>query len=284
MLLQQGRISEGIDVLERLAADPDTGPEALAALVTSYVRDGNTAQAVTLLDRLIAENPGNIRAQILRTELHLQAGEMAQAEERLRGAVGEAPESPLGYTALARFYLQTARSDEAEQVVRAGIEAVESDESLSLLLAEMLERRQAFDEAIETYRDLHRRFPDSVLVANNYASLLAEYREDDPAAVAEAARVARRLRGSTVPYFMDTYGWTLFLSGSAEEGRRVLIEAAEALPANPLVRYHLGRAHAHAGDGARARTELEAALAIDPNFPKATSARAALAALEAGGG
>jgi tetratricopeptide (TPR) repeat protein len=42
----------------------------------------------------------------------------------------------------------------------------------------------------------------------------------------------------------DTYGWTLYLNGEFEAALRSLKPAAEALPDNPLVIYHLGMTYA----------------------------------------
>jgi tetratricopeptide (TPR) repeat protein len=149
------------------------------------------------------------------------------------------------------------------------------------MLAGLLERVGDWDGAIEQYAALYRAAPDSVVLANNYASLLAEHRADDPESMALAARIAERLRDSTQPEFLDTYGWIRFLSGDINAALRALTPAAEGLPDNALVQYHAGRAFAAAGQESEARELLEAALSIDPDFKRAESARQALAALSA---
>lgn len=276
---QSGRVDETIDILQRMVADEATADTALGGLVTAYVNAGETDRARTLLDDILADNPANVRAQILRAELSLFERDTPAAEARLAALREIAPEVPASYLAYARYLAQAGRREAAEAVVREGIDAVAAPQSLQLSLAELLEARGAFDEAIEQYRLLFASNPDSMIVANNLASLLAEYHYQDPEALAFARRVALRLRSSTVPHFQDTFGWIEFLSGELDGALRSLLPAAEALPNNPIVRYHAGRVFAALNRHAEAREHLEAALAIDPNFPKADSARATLAAI-----
>jgi Flp pilus assembly protein TadD len=59
----------------------------------------------------------------------------------------------------------------------------------------------------------------------------------------------------------------------------LLLEAAQKLPDNPTVQYHLGVASAKAGDPATARRALTAALASPASFPEKAEASKALAEL-----
>ena len=207
-------------------------------------------------------------------------GEDEQAIERLDALIDAFPDEQLGYLAKSRLLLGRGRNEEAAAVAEAGIAAVGQAPALQLIVAQRREAENDFEQAIEIYRGLYESNPDSVLYANNLVSLLAEHREDDAESIAFAKRVARRLRGYDVPHLQDTYGWVQFLAGDYDEALRSLQPAAEGLPDNPLVRYHLGRTYAEIGEVASAREHLEAALALDPDFPKATSAREALAGLE----
>ena len=276
----QGRAEDGIRLLESLVSGGEGGSaRAFAGLVATYVRAGRTEDAVDTVDAVLERDPANLRALLLRAELHLLANEAESAEATLRRVIDVAPGEPIGYLAASRYALSQDRLDDAEVVIRDGIERVENDATLRFILANIAERRNDFDAAIEEYALLYDLNPNSQVLANNYASLLAEFREDDPDAMETARRVAQRLRDAVQPHFQDTYGWITFLDGRVEEALRHLTPAAEALPNNPLVRYHLGRALAEAGQVDEARAELEASLELDPDFPKAASAQAALEAL-----
>jgi tetratricopeptide (TPR) repeat protein len=88
-------------------------------------------------------------------------------------------------------------------------------------------------------------------MANNLASLISTYREDQES-LERAYTIARRLRGSDVPPFQDTYGWIAYRRGEYEEALAHLEPAAAALPEDPLVQYHLGMTYLALGRGEEA--------------------------------
>lgn len=284
VLAQTGALAESADVLERVVM-ADEGEVALPALISTYVRSGETAQAQAVLDDILARDPDDVQAQALRAELEVLADDVPAAERRLTALVERAADNPSAYLPLVRLYAAQGRRALAEETAQAGIAVGDpGDEGvagLRLAVAGMMERRGDFDAAIDQYAAVYEQRPGATIVANNLASLLAEHRADDPEAMAFAERVARRLRDSDIPHFLDTYGWIAFLRGDLSTALSSLVRAADALPDNALVQYHAGRALAEAGEAAEARRRLEASLRLDPQFPKAASAQAALAALDA---
>jgi tetratricopeptide (TPR) repeat protein len=281
-LAREGRLDESISILESIVDNGEDGQRALASLIAGYIQTDQRDRAVALLDRLVAENPKNVRALVLRAELHLLQGETDAAEARLRDVIAAQPDDALGYLLMARFLDSQGRGDESAAVTREGYEKVPDDSALALVYANKREQSGDFDAAIAAYERLYRSNPQSVIVANNLASLLAEHHADDPGRLSKATTLGRRLRNNELPHIQDTYGWIAFLNGDIAEALRALTIAADGLPDNPLVRYHLGRAYAEAGEAEKARAELEAALSLDSEFPKAASAREALAGLPEG--
>ncbi len=275
----QGRTGESIDLLQEMAADPETKQAAIGQLVGAYLRNGEIGKAEAFVDKALEEEPGDLRALLLRAQIHLARGDSAGAEGRLTTMVATAPDNAAGYVALARLHLSENRDEDAERILRDGVARVANPDGARLLLAQVLERRGAFDEAISEYSRLYETQSDSTLVANNLAALLAEHRAGDPGELARAARVAQRLRGSDVPEFQDTYGWILFLQGDADGALRSLVPAVQARPDNPWIRFHAGMAFARLGRVVEARPHLEAALSLDPAFPKAEETRTAIAGL-----
>lgn len=276
----QGRLEESLGVLEDVAL-AEGGDAALAGLVTTLVRLGEVDRAVEVADEALAADPTAPRALLLRAELHLMRGEAAEAEGRVRDIIAAHAEAPIGYLALGRLKLREGDLESAERVAREGISAIGDSVSLRLMAASMAEQRRDFGAAISDYEAVYALNPDSLVAANNLASLIAEHQYEDPARLEHAARLAQRLRTSEVPAFQDTFGWIQFLRGDVEGSLRSLLAAAEGMPDNAIVRYHAGRALAAAGRDADARGHLEAALALDPDFVKAESALEALAAMPA---
>ena len=79
----------------------------------------------------------------------------------------------------------------------------------------------------------------------------------------------------------DTLGWVLYKQGAYPRAEALLREAAEKLPTNAEVVYHLGMAQAKLDKNAEARASLEKSLQLSATHPGAAEAKAALAALPA---
>ena len=125
--------------------------------------------------------------------------------------------------------------------------------------------------------------PNAIVVANNLASLITTYRDDEES-LERAYSLARRLRGSDVAPFQDTYGWIAYRRGDFEEARDHLEPAAVALGDDPIVQYHLGMTYRALGRNADALAQLNRALELigpDETRPQFESARAEIAEIEA---
>ena len=186
-------------------------------------------------------------------------GKAAAAEAGYRALIADDPGFAPGLRG-ALPALAGAEPEAAAEALATGLAATGGDSRLLFIEAGRLEVAGDVEGAIAAYETLYARDTGSELVANNLASLLSSHRAD-PAALERAFAIARRLKGSDVPQFQDTYGWIQVRRGEAEEALPALEAAAAALPGEPLVLYHLGVAQARLGQPAAARTSLEAALA-----------------------
>ena len=138
--------------------------------------------------------------------------------------------------------------------------------------------------AIALYEALYARDTGAPVVANNLASLIATTRPD-PESLERAFGIARRLRGSDVPPFQDTYGW-LLLPARRPAPRRSTTSApaAEAMPGNAEVQFHRAEAEFALERFAEARASYDRALAAaaaGSPLPAAETARSRLAAIAA---
>ena len=78
----------------------------------------------------------------------------------------------------------------------------------------------------------------------------------------------------------DTLGWVYYKKDMAHLAIRPLETSVGQEPTNALYHYHLGLAYVQTGETAKARKALEQALKLQPNFPGAADARAALASFK----
>jgi tetratricopeptide (TPR) repeat protein len=262
-----------------IASETGDASAAVVQLVTALVRTGDMEGAERVIDETLSRNPDAIGARLMRAELTLMRNDVDGTRAILNEIVDTDPDSPAGYASLATLHIGLDERPAAEDILRRGIATATQTDGLRLTLAGLLEQRGEIDGAIEQYQAVYESQPASPLAANNYAALLGQYRADDPEAIERAQRIAQRLRSSTVPEFQDTYGWLQYLSGNYEAALRSLRPASEARPENAWIRFHTGMTFAALDQVEEARLHLEAALAIDPAFPKAEEARATLADL-----
>ncbi len=117
---------------------------------------------------------------------------------------------------------------------------------------------------------MYERQPNSLVVANNLAGLLAEHRSDEES-LDRAEELAKRLRSIDVPHFKDTLAWVHYKRGRYTPAIALLLDVLAAPAPLPIYHYHLGEAYCADGDLDRAREQFEAALELagDTGFPQA---------------
>jgi predicted Zn-dependent protease len=82
------------------------------------------------------------------------------------------------------------------------------------------------------------------------------------------------------PEVNDTLGWIYYKKNMTPQAIAALRDSVGRDSRNPVFYYHLGMAYAQSGDAVKARTALQQALSLRPDFPGADEARAALESLK----
>ena len=281
----EGRPADAAAMLETLASGGRAGDgQALADLVRARLAAGEREEARRAIDAALADDPASLEARFLLAGLDAIEGRNAEAEALLRALVAEAPALPEPHLALFRLLAGEGRLAEADAALEQGIAAAgDANGDLLFLRAGLRELRGDLAGAIADYETLYARSSDAPVLANNLASLLTTQGvsgELGGATLERAHAIARRLRGTDVPEFQDTYGWILFLRGDAAEAHDYLAEAAAALPGNAQVQFHLGEAERALGNRGAAAAAYAAALAAaeaGSPLPQAGTVRARLA-------
>ncbi len=270
----EDRRGETLAMLEGMASGGED-LRAMALLMQAHVEAGDLGAARTYVEAMLAEDPDSLAGRQMMAGLEVLEGDLATGEALYREVIASDPDLPQPHQALVTLLAGTGRQDEALAALDAGIAATGEDGQLLFLKAGLLEGRGDVDGAIAVYETLYARDSSSILIANNLASLLTTRSGSDAAALERAFAIARRLRGTDVPYFQDTYGWILHLRGDNEQALSYLEPAARALPGHALVHFHLGEAQLAGGDPAAARISFERA--IELGGPEATLPQLAVA-------
>jgi tetratricopeptide (TPR) repeat protein len=129
---------------------------------------------------------------------------------------------------LIRSLTVQGRAEEAQGVLEEALNVLPNAPDLLWAQASFREQLGDFEGAIALYERLYEMLPNQPVVANNLASLISTYR-DDEASLERAYTIARRLRGTDVAPFQDTYGWIAYRKGEYQEALEHLEPAAAVL-------------------------------------------------------
>lgn len=256
-------LGDTLSFLESEIASGNNSAAAQMLIVQTQLRAGKADEARAYLDQALTEAPDDYNLRMLSAVVDGANGDLDAAETQYRSLITEQPDNAKAVQLLYSLLSYAGKTDEARAVLDAGIAAAPTSDTLQWMKASALQEAGDIDGAIAIYEALYAKDSSSMLVANNLASLITTYR-NDPESLERAASIARRLRGSEVPAFQDTYGWIESRRGNIEEALVHLEPAAKALPEDATVQYHLGMTYAAAGRTADAIRLLEQAIALGP--------------------
>ena len=259
LLAAQNRETELVKHLSGLMEDGQL--QAGAAIIRRRLAQGDGEGALDYARELLADDPDDPVLRFIEALVLAANGEADAAADQMRGLVDERPDAENVWLALYNLRRSLGQTEEAEIILDEALEAVPDGDGLNWAHATEYEFNGELEQAIEIYERLYAENTDSLVFANNLASLLSVARQDLES-LERAYTIARRLRGTDVPAFQDTYGWISYRLGNYQEALAYLEPAAESIPGDPLIRYHLGSTYAALGRTEEARAEFETALRL----------------------
>ncbi len=283
----QGAISTGQNDLDSAlnsfkraheAAPNETQP--IVAIVRTYMRSGKTKEAIAFIDTVLKDNPNNADAQLIKGQILLGAGNMQGAQQVFSNVILANPKNPAGYQQLALAQQRGNQPAEAEKTIQNGLTAIPKDFGLMLTQAGLYEAANRMEDAIKVYEDLLKERPGVEIVNNNLASLLLDYRSDQ-ASFTRAHTLAKDLKNSTTPQFLDTFGWASYKIGEFGAAEKALKSAVEKSPEIAVFQYHLAKIYIARNDTASAKQALQKSIKLAENqqFPQKDDAIALLKTL-----
>ena len=250
ILQRTNRTDQSIALMEDMIEDGQSGLAAQAEIIRARLANGELKQARAFVDNLLAEtpkgDPNRLGVEFLDAALTSSEGDVAAAQQIYRSILDRNPRVEPAWRALVATQARQGHSEKALALTEEALQALPDSASLRWMRAGLAEQTGDIDVAIDIYEDLYAEDSDATVIANNLASLITTYRDDEES-LERAFVIARRLRDSDVPAFQDTYGWIAHRLGNQEEALSHLEPAAEGLPNDPVVQYHLARAYEAVG-------------------------------------
>ncbi|MBE3638049.1 tetratricopeptide repeat protein [Mangrovicoccus algicola] len=263
MLGRMQRTDESMELLRGMLDDDSTALMAQAAIIRAHLSKGDGAAARKFMDEVLARTPDAAGARFLNAALLSVEGRLEEATAVYRALLDEDPAQEIVWRAYVSALMRAGDQEAADAALEEGIAALPESMNLLWQKAGIEERAGDTEAAIEIYQTLYDRNSASTIVANNLASLITTYR-DTPEDLNRAYTIARRLRGTDVPAFQDTYGWIAFRMGNVDEALPYLRDAAAALTGDTMVQEHYARALVGAGREADAIPLFERAIELTP--------------------
>ena len=254
----------------------DTQP--IIAIVRTYVQAGRLEEAIAFVNRVVKDNPSNLDAKLMLGQIYMNKSNYQQANVIFSEVIQASPKNPVAYQQLAASQQANKQFAEAEKTILNGLAAVPNDFGLKLIQAGVFEMNHKIEEAIKVYDELIKLRPDSEVVANNLASLLTDYRQDN-ASFKRAYEISKPFKDSQIPQFLDTFGWAAFKAGKNDEAEVSLKAAVAKFPNAAIFHYHLAKVYKANGNTLSAKQSLQKAIKLSENTPFAEK-DAALALLK----
>lgn len=271
--IAQKRLDDAAKLFEQgLSKDPNSY-DALAGVVLVLVTKKQTAAAIARVQTVVERAPTTANATLL-GKLYTENRQLALAEAALQKA--KDLDAKNGDAVFLLYQLKSARGakDEANAVAAEGIKNGIADPRLYGVYGMSLDTNGDWKGAQAAYQKALSLRPDDAMAANNLAYSLLEHGGDVNLALslAQTARRGMPKAGATA----DTLAWASYHVGAFDTARKLLEEASAQQPDNANYHYHLGMTYLKLNQTARGKTELERALKLEPNGPKAGEIQSAI--------
>jgi tetratricopeptide (TPR) repeat protein len=251
--------------------------DALTGVMAMDLADKAPRRAWDRLYPLLKQHPRDPELTLVAAKFAIAVGDTPAAEQYLRRAMAISPANMEPYTLLGRLFVSQRRLEDASREFAEVIRLDPTSVSGHTMMGMLLHAQKDLKGAVYHYQKAVDIDPGAAAAANNLAWLYAESDMKLDAALQLAQMARNKLPNS--PEITDTLGWVYYKKQMLPLAITAFEQSIERDARNPLYHYHLGLAHAQAGDDAKARVALQQALKLAPNFARAEDARRVLATL-----
>ncbi|MGC1105169.1 MAG: tetratricopeptide repeat protein [Candidatus Acidiferrales bacterium] len=297
VLMAQGKVSDAIDALQKVAADAANSPQAHYYLAMAYWQSNNLAQANDQLQQTLRVSPTLPIALTALANLNFGQGKYSVAQLYAHELVQENPADPRAHLMLAQSLLKLGQIKQAGDEFAAAQKLAPNDPTIHANLASLYAAENKFPEAENELKSAMAEAPGSVSVVTDYINFLISQKQLPKANALATQFLAQNPNEAGAHLLMGQIDMLDKNSSAAlSETQKALqlspksagayiqmgqiyrdqgnnnaaVQAYEqgmtlTQPSAPLIAV-IGNIYMAEGDLTKASSEFQKALSIDPNF------------------
>jgi len=261
-----------------LAADPRAF-QALAGLLNAELNGKNFGAARALIEKQLAQNPNDPTLNLMAAQTYGLLGDAAEMEKALKKTVEADPHSLEAYSMLGKMYYQQGRLDLARTELEKYVARAPASVPGNTMLGTVLDLQGNKQDARKRYQTAMQVDPRAAVAANNLAWIDANTEGANLDVALQLAQTAKAQLPNQHEVD-DTLGWIYYKKDMASRAVEALENSTLKQPTSATYAYHLGMAYHKNGETAKAKTELERALRLKPDFEGAAEAKKVLESIK----
>lgn len=235
---QNNGVDDALQFLETVVAGNDADIGSRVLLLRAQLSVGDIDKAVATAQGLLADHPDSPPLRTVLATTLAVSGDLQGALQIYRDLVEEFPDQPDLWVQIAALQERAGDPTAARATIMSALADAPDEPRLQWAAASYRERDGDIDGAIDIYEQMYEANSNNIVVANNLASLIGTYRDDEEN-LQRAWVIARRFRDADQPAIQDTYGWITHRRGDSVDALPYLQVAASALTDDLIVQFHL---------------------------------------------
>jgi tetratricopeptide (TPR) repeat protein len=267
---------------QALDRDPSSA-DALGGLMNAYLAQQQPDKAVAVVNTQIAKVPASSPFyNLLGTILFNSKKDFPGADAALKKSAQLDKHNSDALAKLGQVQIAEGSVDTAIATYQQALKDNPTDPRFSILLGELYESKQEWEQAKANYQKALEIKPEDPLASNNLAYVMLQTGGNVDVAMALAQTARRGMPDS--PNYADTLGWVLYQKRAYRSSIDLFQEAIKLndkakAPENATLHYHLGLAYEKSDQKDLARQQFERVLKINPNYSDAAEVKKQLAQL-----
>jgi len=235
---------------------------------------GQLAEAIVLARQYVGADPNDANGHVLLGALYDKSRDYESAQTEFERAITLDPAGKQGYIRLAAVFTEQGKTDLAIADYQKALELQPKSAALATMIGNLYLDKGDLGTAQQYYARALEADPNFAIALANTAWVYAQ--EDKNLDVALGMAQKAKSLMPEVPSITDTLGWVMYKRGNYESAVPLLEECVQKSQDSAKFRLHLGLTLLMAGQKARAKQQLQAALHMNLDAIEAQQAHKAL--------